>query len=51
MDKLIPILDQFVQFLLKLLGNLGAFGNNEKLPDVIKQYYEDSKTVGEAIVK
>jgi len=51
MDKIMPILDKLVQFLLKILTNIGAFGGNDKLPGVLEQYYEDGKTVGEAIVK
>lgn len=51
MDKIMPILDKLVQFLLKLLSNIGAFGDNDKLPGVLEQYYEDGKTVGKVIVE
>lgn len=51
MDKIMPILDKLVQFLLKLLSNIGAFGGNDKLPGVLQQYYDDAKTVGEAIAE
>lgn len=51
MEKFIAILDQLVAFLMKLLKNIGAFGDNDKLPDVLEQYYEDGKTVGKVIVE
>lgn len=51
MDKFIAILDQLVAFLMKLLKNIGAFGDNDKLPGVLEQYYEDGKTVGKVIVE
>ena len=50
MEKFIAILDQLVAFLMKLLKNIGAFGDNDKLPGVLQQYYDDAKTVGEVIV-
>ena len=50
MDKFMAVLDQLVQFLLKLLSNIGAFGGNDKLPGVLQQYYDDAKEVGEVIV-
>lgn len=48
MDKFMPLFRAFVDFLLKLLGNLGVFSDNEKLPGVINQYIEDGKTVIDA---
>ena len=48
MDKFMPLIDKLVAFLLKLLNNIGAFGDNDKLSGVLDQYYEDAKTVADA---
>ena len=48
MDKFMPLFKAFVDFLLQLLGNLGVYGDNDKIPVWINQYIEDGKTVIDA---
>ena len=45
MEKFGGLLEAFLNFLFVLFGDLGIFGEDSKMPDVLKQYYEDAKTV------
>lgn len=51
MEKFSGLIQSFLNFLFKMLTDLGVFGEGSKMPGVLNQYYQDAQTVIDAARK